>query len=55
MQLKDRATVESYQPGQQLDVSSLLKEGETVDIAGVTVGKGFQGTVDVLLEGASRF
>ncbi|GLC47033.1 Plastid ribosomal protein L3, imported to chloroplast, large ribosomal subunit [Pleodorina starrii] len=43
--LKDRATVESYQPGQALDVASLLKEGETVDIAGVTVGKGFQGTI----------
>ena len=42
-QLKDRATVESYKPGQQLDVSELLKEGEAVDVAGLTVGKGFQG------------
>ncbi|PNH06236.1 50S ribosomal protein L3-1, chloroplastic [Tetrabaena socialis] len=43
--LKDRAAVEAYQPGQQLDIAALLKEGETVDIAGVTVGKGFQGTI----------
>lgn len=35
--------MESYQPGQALDVAALLKEGETVDVAGVTVGKGFQG------------
>lgn len=42
-QLKDRAAVEAYKPGQQLDVASILKEGETVDIAGLTVGKGFQG------------
>lgn len=43
--LKDRALVESYQPGQQLDIASVIKEGETVDIAGVTVGKGFQGGI----------
>ncbi|GFR51946.1 hypothetical protein Agub_g14468 [Astrephomene gubernaculifera] len=43
--LKDRAAVEAYQPGQELDVAALLKEGETVDVAGVTVGKGFQGTI----------
>ncbi|MEW5313250.1 MAG: hypothetical protein WDW38_004834 [Sanguina aurantia] len=41
--LKDRAVVESYTPGQQLDVSELFKEGMPVDIAGLTVGKGFQG------------
>jgi ribosomal protein L3 len=35
--------VQAYQPGQELDVGALLKEGETVDVAGVTVGKGFQG------------
>lgn len=43
--LKDRAAVESYKPGQQLDAASILKEGEAVDIAGLTVGKGFQGTI----------
>ncbi|KAG2428382.1 hypothetical protein HYH02_014398 [Chlamydomonas schloesseri] len=43
--LKDRAAVEAYQPGQALDVAALLKEGEPVDVAGVTVGKGFQGTI----------
>ena len=35
--------MEAYQPGQALDVAALLKEGEPVDIAGITVGKGFQG------------
>ncbi|KXZ48522.1 hypothetical protein GPECTOR_27g693 [Gonium pectorale] len=43
--LKDRAAVEAYQPGQELDIAAVLKEGETVDVAGVTVGKGFQGTI----------
>ncbi|MEW5298912.1 MAG: hypothetical protein WDW36_001982 [Sanguina aurantia] len=43
--LKDRAVVESYTPGQQLDVSELFKEGMPVDIAGLTVGKGFQGSI----------
>lgn len=35
--------MEAYKPGQALDVASLIKEGETVDVAGTTVGKGFQG------------
>ncbi|KAG2487119.1 hypothetical protein HYH03_014232 [Edaphochlamys debaryana] len=43
--LKDRAAVEAFQPGQQVDVASILKDGDHVDIAGVTVGKGFQGTI----------
>jgi large subunit ribosomal protein L3 len=42
-QLKDRTAVESYKAGQQLDVAAILKEGEAVDVAGLTVGKGFQG------------
>lgn len=43
MQLKDAAKVGEFQPGQQLDISSMFKEGDNVDIAGTTVGKGFQG------------
>lgn len=42
-QLKDKATVTSFQPGQQLNVSEMFKEGDLVDIAGTTIGKGFQG------------
>ena len=40
LQLKE---VESYEPGQQLDPNEIFKVGEMVDVAGTTVGKGFQG------------
>ena len=40
LQLKD---VESFEPGQQLDPNEIFKVGEMVDVAGTTVGKGFQG------------
>ena len=30
-------------PGQQLDVDDMFKAGDLVDIAGTTIGKGFQG------------
>lgn len=43
--LKDRSAVEAYKAGQPLDIAGLIKEGENVDIAGVTVGKGFQGAI----------
>ena len=44
-QLKD---VESYEPGQQLDPNEIFKVGEMVDVAGTTVGKGFQGETSFL-------
>ena len=40
LQLKD---VEGYEPGQQLNPDEIFKVGEMVDVAGTTVGKGFQG------------
>jgi ribosomal protein L3 len=43
LQLKDAAKVAEYQPGQQLDIAAMFKEGDSIDIAGTTVGKGFQG------------
>jgi ribosomal protein L3 len=34
---------EEYVPGQQLSVDDMFKAGDLVDIAGKTIGKGFQG------------
>ena len=42
-QLKDAGKVGEYQPGQQLEIAEMFKEGDSIDIAGTTVGKGFQG------------
>ena len=42
-QLKDKAQVTAFTPGQQLEVSEMFKEGDYVDVAGITIGKGFQG------------
>lgn len=46
LQLKDEAKVAEYQPGQQLEITEMFKEGDNIDIAGTTVGKGFQGEQD---------
>ena len=35
--------VANYEPGQQLQVSDIFKEGDLVDVAGTSIGKGFQG------------
>jgi len=43
--LKDKATVTSFTPGQQLEISDMFKEGQCIDVAGITIGKGFQGNV----------
>ncbi len=40
MQLK---SVEGFEPGQQLKADELFKVGDFVDVAGTSVGKGFQG------------
>lgn len=36
---------EEYSPGQQLKVEDIFKVGELVDVAGKSIGKGFQGEV----------
>jgi large subunit ribosomal protein L3 len=43
--LVDSAKVGEYQPGQQLNIAEMFKAGDNVDVAGTTVGKGFQGTI----------
>lgn len=35
--------VSGYEPGQALNVEDLFKVGDVVDIAGTSIGKGFQG------------
>ena len=35
--------VSGYEPGQALDVENLFKVGDLVDVAGQSIGKGFQG------------
>jgi len=42
LQLND---VEGFEAGQQLDVSEMFQEGAYVDVAGKSIGKGFQGTI----------
>uniref|UniRef100_A0A7S3VGR8 Large ribosomal subunit protein uL3c n=1 Tax=Dunaliella tertiolecta TaxID=3047 RepID=A0A7S3VGR8_DUNTE len=37
--------VEVYEPGQQLEIEDIFKVGDEVDVAGKTIGKGFQGTI----------
>lgn len=43
--LRDAAKVAEFAPGQQLDAAAMFKEGDEVDVAGTTIGKGFQGTI----------
>jgi Ribosomal protein L3 len=40
---------EGYEPGQQLKVSEMFKEGDLIDVAGTTIGKGFQGEICIRL------
>ena len=42
-QLKDAAKVAEFQPGQELDVPAMFEAGTKVDVAGTSIGKGFQG------------
>jgi ribosomal protein L3 len=39
-QVKDAS---GYEPGQQLNLEDMFKAGDFVDVAGTTIGKGFQG------------
>lgn len=48
LQLKE---VEGYEPGQQLNPDEIFKVGEMVDVAGTSVGKGFQGEISVKIPG----
>ena len=43
LQLRDPKVAAQYTPGQQLEWTEIIKEGEKVDVAGTTIGKGFQG------------
>lgn len=46
--LSDRSqmdTLPEVQAGQQLDITTLFKEGDLVDVAGTSSGKGFQGGI----------
>jgi hypothetical protein len=44
-QLRDAEAVAAFQPGQALDIGAMFKEGDAVDVAGTSVGKGFQGSI----------
>ncbi|KAL5700458.1 Large ribosomal subunit protein uL3c [Ranunculus cassubicifolius] len=37
--------VQGFEPNQRLSVEELFKEGDLVDVAGTTIGKGFQGGI----------
>ncbi|CAG9466705.1 unnamed protein product [Pedinophyceae sp. YPF-701] len=37
--------VEEFELGQKLEVAEMFKEGDLVDIAGTSIGKGFQGSI----------
>jgi large subunit ribosomal protein L3 len=37
--------VGEYSPGQQLKVDEIFKVGDMVDVAGKSIGKGFQGNL----------
>jgi large subunit ribosomal protein L3 len=41
----DPAELDKYQVGGELKVSEVFKVGQRVDVAGITKGKGFQGTI----------
>ncbi|KAL6129201.1 hypothetical protein ACLB2K_072554 [Fragaria x ananassa] len=37
--------IEGFEPNQKLDFNEIFKEGDLVDVAGTTIGKGFQGGI----------
>lgn len=39
------ASAEGYEPGQALELADTFKAGDVVDVAGSSIGKGFQGTI----------
>lgn len=36
-------SVEGFEPNQRLALDEMFKEGDLVDVSGITIGKGFQG------------
>lgn len=38
-------SVENFEPGQQLKIDEVFKEGDLVDVSGNSIGKGFQGGI----------
>ena len=36
---------DGFEPGQQLEVTDIFKVGDKVDVAGKSIGKGFQGVL----------
>lgn len=38
-------SIDGYEPGQQLNVEEMFKAGDLVDVAGTSIGKGFQGGI----------
>ena len=45
VEFKVKEIPEGYEVGQQLKPCEMFAEGDLVDIAGISVGKGFQGTL----------
>lgn len=43
-------SVDGFEVTQKLDFNELFKEGDLVDVAGTTIGKGFQGSVSLPLQ-----
>lgn len=43
--VKDPAMLEGYEVGKEIELGTLFEKDQLVDVAGTTVGKGFQGTV----------
>jgi ribosomal protein L3 len=43
--VKDAGQLDGYEVGKEIAVDSLFEQGQLVDVSGMTIGKGFQGTV----------
>lgn len=43
--MKDTALLEGYEIGKEIEIDALFEKDQLVDIAGTSIGKGFQGTV----------
>lgn len=48
------ASVDGFEPGQQLKADELFKVGDFVDVAGTSIGKGFQGASGLVVEEGSN-
>ena len=43
--VKDASALEGYEVGKEIELDALFEKDQLVDVAGTTVGKGFQGTI----------